>query len=79
MVLNGVVDRRGGEDGIEAAVAGGGIVLGEDGLDDGGLGNCFARLGGILCIGLVVIDVEAQDVAVFDGVRDRVGVQFLLE
>jgi hypothetical protein len=30
-------------------------------------------------LGLVVVDVEAQDVAVFDGVGDGVGVQFLLE
>ena len=36
-------------------------------------------LGGCLPFGLVVVDVEAQDVAVFDGVGDGVGVQFLLE
>ena len=39
VVFDGVIDGRGGEDGIEAASAGGGIVLGEDGLDDGLLGE----------------------------------------
>jgi hypothetical protein len=44
VVFDGVIDGRGGEDGIEAASARGGIVLGEDGLDDGPLGNGLARL-----------------------------------
>ena len=39
VVFDGVVDGGGGEQGIEAASAGGGIVLGEDGLDDGLLGE----------------------------------------
>ncbi len=54
-------------------------MLGEDGLDDGLLGERLARLGQVLALGLVVVDVEAQDVAVLDGVGDRVGVQLLLE
>ena len=35
VVFDGVVDGGGGEQGVEAAPAGGGVVLGEDGLDDG--------------------------------------------
>ena len=46
VVLDGVVDRRGGEDRVEAAVAGGGVVLGEDGIDDGALGERLAGLDG---------------------------------
>ena len=45
VVFDGVVDGRGGEEGVEAAAAGGGIVLGEDGLDDGLLGEGLAGLG----------------------------------
>ncbi len=58
-----------------------GIVLGEDGFDDLGLGQAFARLGGRSCLafGLVVFDVEAQDVAIFDGVGDGVLMQTTLE
>ena len=54
-------------------------MLVEDGVDDGLLGERFARLEGVLAFGLVVVDVEAEDVAVFDGVGDGVGVQLLLE
>ena len=54
-------------------------MLVEDGLDDGLLGERLAWLEGFVVLGLVVIDVEAQDVAVLDGVGDGVGVQFLLE
>ena len=39
VVLDGVVDGGGGEQGVERAAAGGGVVLGEDGLDDGLLGE----------------------------------------
>jgi hypothetical protein len=48
VVFDGVVDGRGGEQGVEAAPAGGGVVLGEDGLDDGALGEAFAGLGRLL-------------------------------
>ena len=71
--------RGGGEQGVELASAGGGVVLGEDGLDDGLLGERFARLGRVLAFGLEVVDVEAEDVAVLDGVGDGVGVKLLLE
>ncbi len=43
------------------------------------LGERFAGLECSLLLGLVVVDVEAQDVAVLDGVGDGVGVQLLLE
>ena len=36
-------------------------------------------MGCVLAFGFVVVDVEAQDVAVFDGVGDGVGVELLLE
>ena len=75
VVLDGVVDRRGGEEGVELASAGGGVVLVEDGIDDGLLGERLAGLGRVFAFGLVVVDVEAQDVAVLDGVGDGVGVQ----
>ena len=79
VVLDGVIDRRGGEDGVEAASASGGIVLGEDGFDDRLLGDGFPGLGRLLALRLEVVDVEAQDVAVLNGVGDGVGVQLLLE
>lgn len=83
MVLDGIVDAGGGQHGIELAPGGGGVVLGEDGFDDGLFGQCFARFGCLFAVGLairlVVVDMEAQHVAVFDGVGDGVGVQLLLE
>jgi len=79
VVFDGVIDGGGGEQGIEAASAGGGIVLGEDGLDDGAFGEGFAGLGKLFALGLEVIDVEAQDVRVLDGVGDGVSVELLLE
>ncbi len=65
--------------GVEAAPAGGGVVLGQDGFDHGALGQCFTGLGRALAVGFVVVHVEAQDVLVFDGVGDGVFVQGLLE
>jgi hypothetical protein len=79
VVFDGVVDRRGGEDGVEAAAAGGGIVLGEDGLDDGLLRDRLAGLRRVGPLGLEVVDVETEDVPVLDRVGDGVGVELLLE
>ena len=45
MVFDGVVDGRGGEEGVETAATGGGIVLGEDGVNDRPLGDGFAGFG----------------------------------
>lgn len=75
VVFDRVVDRRGGENSVELAPAGRGVVFGEDRIDDGALGKRFTGLGGIFAIGLIVIDVEAQNVAVLDGVSDGVFVQ----
>ena len=79
VIFDGVVDRGRGQNGIEFAPIGGGIVLGQNGFDDGFLGQRLARLGHVFSFGLVIVHVEAQDVAVFDGVGDGVGVQLLLE
>lgn len=54
-------------------------MLIEDRVDDGGLGERLARLGRVLAFGLVVVDVEAKNVPILDGVRDGVLVQFLLK
>ena len=59
--------------------AGRGIVLVEDGLGDRLLGERLARLEGGGVLGLVVIDVEAEDVPILDRVGDGVGVKLLLE
>ena len=79
MVLDSVVDRCRGEDSVELACAGGGIVLSEDGFDDCTLGNLLALLGRILTVGLEVVDVKLQDVAIFNCVGNGVFVQALLE
>lgn len=57
-VFDGVVDAGGGQHGIELTPVGGGIVLGQDGLDDLGLGQAFTRLGRLLAFGLKEVDVE---------------------
>ena len=64
---------------LKRAAAGGGVVLGEDGLDDRLLGERLARLEGGSVLRLVVIDVEAEDVPILDGVSDGVGVELFLE
>ena len=92
-VFDGVVDGRGGEDGIEASMGGGSIVLGENSLDDGALGDGLAGFRRFrrgfrrdaeistrdACAPLIVVDVEAEDVPVINGVGDGVGVELLLE
>ncbi|SMH65925.1 protein of unknown function [Acidithiobacillus ferrivorans] len=79
VVFDGVVDGRGSEEGVEAASSGGGVVLGEDGFNHCPLGDGFAGFGWILSFRLEVIDVEAQHIAVFDGVGNGVGVELFLE
>ena len=51
----------------------------EDGFDDRLAWRGPRRAWGVLALGLEVIDVEAQDVPVLDGVGDGVGVELLLE
>ena len=78
-IFDGVVDGGGGEQGIEPALAGGSVVLGQNGLDDLFLFQCLAGLGQFFAFRFKVIDMEAQNVAVFDGVGDGIGVELLLE
>lgn len=78
-VGDGVVDACSGQHGVELAPVCGGVVLGEDGFDHLRLGQSLARLGRILSFRLVVVDMEAQDVAVFDGVGNGVLVSALVE
>ncbi|MNU02072.1 hypothetical protein D3C72_2456750 [compost metagenome] len=54
-------------------------MLGEDSLDDLGFGYAFAGLGRVLTIRLEVVHVEAQDIAIFNGMGDGVLVQTALE
>ena len=83
VVFDGVIDGRCGKDGIETAHGRGGIVLGKDGTNNGPLGDGLAglRRGWLIfwALGLVVIDVKTQNVAVLDGVSDGVRVELLLE
>ena len=79
VVLDGVVDRGGGQQRVEASASGRGIVLVEDGLDDRLLGESLAGLEGRSVLGLVVIDVEAEDVPILDRVGDGVSVELFLE
>jgi hypothetical protein len=77
--FDGVIDGRGGEQGIEPAAAGGGVVLGENGLDNGLLRERFARPRQLFAFRLEEIYMESQDVCVLDSVRDCVRVELLLE
>ncbi len=54
-------------------------MLVQNRLDDGLLCQRLALLGHVFAFRFVVINVEAQDIAVVDGVGDGVGVQLLLE
>src|SRR3546814_11215005 len=67
VVLDGVVDGRGGQQGIEAAPASGGIVPGQDGLDYGALGKRLTGLDRVFAVRFEVVPVEPQDVLVLDG------------
>ena len=79
VIFDGVVDRGGGQQRVEASVSGRGIVFVENGLGDRLLGGRPAGLEGGGIFGRVVIDVEAQNVPVLDRVGDGVGVELFLE
>ena len=70
-VFDGVVDRGGGEERVELARIGDGIVLVEYRLDHGLLGQRFARLDGS-AVGLEVVDMKTQHIFVFNGMSDGV-------
>jgi len=79
MIFDGVADGGSGEQGIEPPPSGGGVVLGEDGLNNGLLRERFARLGWFFAFGFEVIDMETKNVRVLDGVRDCVRMELFLE
>lgn len=79
VVLDGLVDRRGREKRVEAAASGCGIVFVDDGLRHRLLRERLALLCGGAFFGPVVVDVEAEDVSIFDRVRNRVGVKLFLK
>lgn len=54
-------------------------MLGEDGINDGALGQGFTGFGWVLPVGLVVVDVKLQDIAIIDSIADGVFVQRLLK
>ena len=68
VILDRVVDRGGGQQRVEPSVFGRGIVLVEDGLSDRLFGEGFPGLEG--GDGLVVVDVETEDVPILDRVGD---------
>jgi len=74
VVFDRVIDGGGGEQRIEPACASGGIVLGQNGVDNGAFGEALAGLGRAFPLGLEVVHMEAQNVRVFDGVGDGVRV-----
>ena len=79
VIGNGVVDGCRGQNGVELAPVGGGMMFLEDGFDNGFPGQCFARLELVFAFRLKIVDMEAQDIVVFNGVRNGVGVQLLLK
>ena len=79
VIGNGVVDGGRGQNGVELAPVGSGMMFLEDGFDNGFPGHCFARLELVFAFRLKIVDMEAQDIVVFDGVRNGVGVQLLLK
>jgi hypothetical protein len=79
VIGNGIVDGGRGKKSVELAPVGGGMVFLKDGFNDGFFGHGFTGLGLALAFGFEIVDVEAQDIVVFDGVGDGVGVQLLLE
>ncbi len=79
VVFDGVIDGGGGKQCIEPTPASGGIVLGQNGVNNGAFGEALAGLGSAFSLGLEVVHMEAQDVCVLDGVGDGVGVELLLE
>lgn len=78
VVLDGVVDAGRGKKRVEAALVGGLVVFVEDRFHHFLLGQSLAGFDR-RALGLVVIHVEAQHVAVVDGMGDGVGVELFAE
>ena len=81
-VFNGVIDRCCREDSVEPPCSGRSIVLRQNGFDDRFLSEGLTRLRWLFPFFLLrreVVDVESQDVAIVDGVGDRIGVQAFFE
>jgi len=79
MVFDGVIDRGRSQNRIKLTLVGGGTVLGENGFDDGFFSQRLARLRRVVTLELIVIHMEAQHIAILDGVGNSVGVQLLLK
>ena len=73
------LNRGRSEQRVETSAAGRGIVLVEDGLGNRLLGESLAGLEDRGVLGLVVVDVEAEDVLILDRMGDGVGVKLFLE
>lgn len=71
-VFDGIINGARRQDRVELASGGGGFVLVEDRYDRFALGNRLVKLELVLTFRLVVVDMEAQDIAVLDRVGDGV-------
>ncbi len=72
VVFYGVVDRRGGKNGVEAPAVGGCVVLVQNGIDDGNFVLTAADFNRFFTF--EIINVEAEHISVFNGVGDGIGV-----
>ena len=78
VIRDGVVDGGGGQQGVEAPPVAGPVMPGQDGFHHGLLCQSLARLDG-RTPALEIVHMEAQHVAVVDGVGDGISVQLLPE
>ena len=79
VILDGLVDRGGSEQRVEASVSARSVMLVEDGLSDRLLSEPLTGLEGGRVVWFVVVDVEAEDVPILDRVGDGIGVELILE
>ena len=75
----GLGDGAGGEQGAEPAVRRGAVMPVEDGVHDGAAALVRAGARAMLALRAEIIHMEAEDVAVFDGVGDGVGMELAVE
>ena len=90
-----MVDAGSGQDGIKAPLAGSGIMLFQNGFNHRQLSHCLSGFGMCLALWLItgsfclrrlrpafvleIVDMEAQHVAIINGVGDGVGMQLLFK